>query len=158
MQKFDAPVLAANLNVLCAVYDKKPIAEQALGVWFDCLREFPAELVMGAVISWPKHNNKFPSPAEIVKLVNDKSSRERERKAELDKKEFHPGVGGAKAQEFLSKMREILNRPRFSPKEHWERVLASAPKESIGYRYASEVLNSKKPKTREPGDDDETSF
>src|SRR4051812_12541327 len=118
MQKLDAPLLASNLNSLCAVFDRKPIAEQALAVWFDTLREFPTELVMGAVIAWPKYNSKFPAPADIVKLVNDRSSRDRERKAEMDKKEFHPGVGGAKAQEFLSKMREILKKPRFSPKEH----------------------------------------
>lgn len=153
MQKLDAPLLASNLNSLCAVFDRKPIAEQALAVWFDSLREFPTDLVMAVVIAWPKHNSKFPVPADIVKLVNDRSSRERERKAYLDKKEFHPGVGGARAQEFLARMREMLKKPKFSPREHWERVLATAPKNSIGYRYASEALNGRRTH-REPGEDD----
>lgn len=157
MQKFDAPVLAANLNALCAVFDRKPIAEQALAVWFDALREFPTELVMDAVLVWPKYNSKFPAPADIVKLANDRSSRMRERKAEIEKKEFHPGVGGAKAKEFLAKIKHMLEGPTSTPKEHWERVLATAPRGSIGYQYATQALKKWAPmKPREPGEDDDS--
>lgn len=153
MQKYDAQVLAQNLNSICEVYDKKPISLKALEVWFDTLKEFPTQLVMDAVIGWPKMNSKFPTPADIWKQANDRSSRERERKAEAEKQEFHPGVGGAKAQEFLKKMRQILNKPAFTPREHWERVLKTAPKGSIGYQYAVAALARKH--ERQPGEDDE---
>ena len=155
MQKYDAQVLAQNLNSLCEVYDKKPVSLKALEVWFDTLKEFPTQTVMDTVIGWPKVNNKFPTPADIWKQVRERGSREIERKAEAEKKEFHPGVGGAKAQEFLAKMREILKRPTFDAKEHWERVLKTAPKGSIGYQYANEVLNRKVKYEREPGQDDQ---
>lgn len=156
MQTYDAPVLAANLNALCEVYDRKPIPQQALKVWFDALKEFPTELVMDCLIGWPKFNSKFPTPADVWKSVNERSSREREKKAATEKKEeFHPGVGGRQAQKFLEQMRQILKRPAFSPQQHWERVLATAPKGSIGHRYAEEVLKRRKKFEREPGQDDE---
>jgi hypothetical protein len=155
MQKYDAQLLAQNLNALCDVYDKKPVSLKALEVWYDTLKEFPTQHVMDAVIGWPKWNNKFPTPAEVFKQVNERSVRDREATARTEKQEFHPGVGGAKAAEFLEKMRKILKRPAFTAQQHWERVLATAPKGSIGYQYAEEVLNRKKKYEREPGEDDQ---
>lgn len=160
MQKYDVQVLGQNLNALCDVFDKKPVPLKALEVWFDTLKEFPTNHVMDALIGWPKAHSKFPTPAEVWKLVNERASRERERKAMTEKKEeFHPGVGGRKAQEFLKQMRVILNRPTFSPEEHWKRVLATAPKGSIGHQYAKEVLEKRAQRRadfeREPGQDDE---
>lgn len=160
MQTYDAQVLASNLNALCEVFDKKPVPQQALKLWFDTLREFPTEMVMDALIGWPKFNNKFPTPADVWKVVNERASKERERKSAAEKKEeFHPGVGGREAQKFLAQMRDILKRPKWTPQQHWERLLATAPKGSIGYRYAKEVLEAKAARRasyeREPGQDDE---
>jgi hypothetical protein len=160
MQAYDLQVLAANLNALCEVFDKKPVPQQALKVWFDTLKEFQTSHVMDALIGWPKGHPKFPTPSEVWKLVNERSIREREEKARHEKKEeFHPGVGGRDAQKFLAQMRDILRRPAWSPQQHWERVLATAPKGLIGYRYAKEVLDARAERKamyeREPGQDDE---
>ncbi len=158
MQAFDSKILLERLNELAEVFDKKPISEKGLTVWFGVLREFPTERVCGALIGWPKTHTKFPSPAEVWKTVNDISINDRERKAELEnKQEFYPGVGGEQAEKFIAQMREVLKRPKWTPMQHWTRLLATAKPGSIGYEYATQVLKQKNalPVDREPGQDDE---
>lgn len=160
MIKPDLPVLAKQLNALAEVFDKKPVAPGALEVWFDTLREFPTDQVMTLLISWPRTHGKFPVPAEVWKSMNEWAIEQRERKALLERREpaFHPGVGGAKAEEFIEKMRATLNNPAFSPLEHWKRVHERQPSGSVGQRYAEEVLKKRGViLDREPGSDDEPS-
>jgi diketogulonate reductase-like aldo/keto reductase len=156
--KIDLPVLAKQLNALAEVFDKKPVTPAALEVWFDTLREFPCEQVMTLLISWPQSHHKFPVPAEVWKSMNEWAIDRRERKALIERQQpaFHPGVGGAKAEEFIAKMRATLNNPAFSPLEHWQRVYDKQPAGSIGRKYAEEVLKKKGViEEREPGSDDE---
>lgn len=158
MQSYDSKVLGERLNELAEVFDKKPVSEKGLMVWFGVLREFPTERVCGILISWPKTHTKFPSPAEVWKAVNDISINDREKKAEAEnKQEFYPGVGGEQAEKFIAQMREILKRPKWSPMDHWKRLLATATPGSIGYEYATQVLKQKNamPIDRVPGEDDE---
>lgn len=54
----------------------------------------------------------------------------------------------------LAEMRRMVGTPKRSPMAHWRNVLETAPKDSIGYKYAKEVLGSRY-KQREPGEDQE---
>lgn len=157
MLAYDSKVLGDRLNELAEVFDKKPVSEKGLTVWFGVLREFPTERICGVLIGWPKSHTKFPSPAEVWKAVNDLGIGERERKAaEENRQEFYPGVGGAQAEKFIAEMREVLKRPKWSPMQHWTRLLATAKPGSIGYEYATKVLKQKNAMPqREPGQDDE---
>jgi hypothetical protein len=154
----DISTLRDRLAELADVFDKKPLSDKALRVWFDTLREFPCDQVMALLIGWPKTHTKFPAPADVWKAMNEWSIDQRERKAALERREpaFHPGVGGAKAEQFIAKIRKTLNNPAFTPLEHWQRVHERQPEGSIGREYAEEVLRKKGViKDREPGEDDE---
>ena len=156
MQKFDAQTMAQQLNLLAEVYEKKPVSAKALEVWFDTLKEFPTERILTLLIAWPKTHHKFPVPAEVWKACNERGLGEREETAARERAENmrQPFVRSPRGAEFLEKMRAMLAKPKRSPREHWQHILATKPKDSIGYRYASEVLKQREVE-REPGQDDE---
>lgn len=166
MQAFDGKILGERLSELSEVFQAKPVSEKGLSVWFNVLREFPTEKVCGVLLGWARSHNKMPSPNEVWKVVNETSIVERERKAAQERAEqpfsqVHPGVGGTQAEKFIAKMRETLNQPQWSPLEHWQRVLKTQKKGSIGYEYATKALIMKgviedPRKSREPGEDDES--
>jgi hypothetical protein len=155
--KIDLQVLANQLNALAEVYERKAVTPKALEVWFDTLREFPCEQVMILLIGWPKSHHKMPVPSEVWKAMNEWTIDQRERHAFLDRQApaFHPGVGGKQAEAFIKAMRETLNKPKWSPLEHWQRVHDRQPDGSIGRRFAAEVLRKRGVLDREPGSDDE---
>lgn len=143
MQKFDAELLAKNLNCLAEVFDRKPVTAGALQAWFDVLKEFPTERIMGVLIGWPKSHNKFPTPADVWKVCNEICIDEREHKARQERQieRWEPSTRG---HEFLAKMRQMLNRPARRPKEHWEHVLKTRQPGSIGHEYAAVVMSADK--------------
>jgi hypothetical protein len=145
MQKFDAAVLSQNLNALAEVYEKKHVTPKALEVWFDTLKAFPTERIMGYLIGWPKTHGKFPTPAEVWKLCNESSIEEREERARQERaSNAAPWMGSTAEGKRLSTLaREIFKRPKRTAKEHWQHVLATAPEGSIGHQYASEALRVK---------------
>ena len=156
----DISTLKERLAELSEVFDRKPLSDKALKVWFDTLRDFPCDQVMSILISWPRSHSKFPAPSEVWKAVNDWSIDRREKQAAAEnRRDFHPGVGGAMAELFIAKMRETLNNPAFTPLEHWKRVHDKQKPGSIGHRYAEEVLKKRgvieEVEEREPGQDDE---
>jgi hypothetical protein len=154
----DLQTLRDRLEDLTEVFERKAVGKKALSVWFDVLKEFPIERVAGVLISWPKLHTKFPSPAEVWKIASEAASSERDRKATPENREpFYPGVGGRQSRQFIASIQEILNRPKWSPREHWERLLARSAPGSIGHRYAAAVLKKGDVYTAErvPGEDDE---
>jgi hypothetical protein len=165
MQPYDLGTLGARLGELAEVFERKPLTEKALAVWFDVLKEFPTDRICSLLISWPKTHTKFPTPAEVWKVVNDLCIADRERKAAEENRRatvFHPSVGGEQVEKFIAQIRAILKRPKWTPTEHWQRLLEKAPKDSIGYRFAEEALinlaRNRAPKRepvmeREPGAD-----
>ena len=146
----DMLTLRDRLAELADVFERKPVTEKALKVWFDTLREFPIERVAGVLIGWPKSHGKFPTPAELWKVCGEIGSAEIERKAALDKRpiEWERSPQGAK---FLAKMKAIINKPSRTPRQHWEHVLATQKPGDIGYEFALRALK----RDREPGSDDE---
>lgn len=159
MQAIDNKLLGDRLAELSEVFGAKPVSEKGLTVWFGVLREFPTEKVCSVLIGWPKSHGKMPTPNEVWKSVNEICIVEREKKAEEERRRapFQPEVAGVQAEEFLAVMREMLKRPVFSPREHWERVLRTATPGSIGHDYATQALMKMGAITaeREPGQDDE---
>jgi hypothetical protein len=155
VQAFDAQILQRRLNELAEVFDKKPVGEKALTVWFGVLKEFPTEKVCSVLIGWPKTHGKFPTPAEVWKASNEVSisAREDTAKRMIDEPPCAPEV----AKRFMAEVRKFLAKPSVSARDHWKRVLETQPKDSIGYRYAVEALKAKGVivPQREPGQDDE---
>lgn len=152
MQKFDAELLAKNLNALAEVFDRKPVAAGALQVWFDVLKEFPTERIMGVLLGWPKTHGKFPTPAEVWKSCNELGIADREKKALLEKREAIEWERSSHGAKFLKQIRQTLNRPSRSPREHWAHVLKTQQLGSIGHEFAKKVM---KIEDRQPGEDDE---
>lgn len=159
MQKYDAQTLAQNLNGLAEVFDKKPVSAKGLEVWFDTLKEFQTERVMGLLINWPKAHGKFPTPAEVWKACNETSIGEREDKSARERRENVTALSWpaktAHAAECLAQIRRIVSGPKGSPREHWQRLLNEAPSGSIARRYAEDVLKTMAAPAREAGQDDE---
>lgn len=157
MTRIDIPTMAAQLNLLAEVFERKPISEKAALVWFDTMKDFPIERLTGLLIEWPKTHIKFPAPAEVWKAMNDLGVSQREQRARAENRAtFQPGVGGEKAQAFIASIRSEIGRARWTPLDHWKRVYATAKPGSIGHRYAEEVLSMRGALTeREPGEDDD---
>ena len=158
MLSADLLLLTQELNSLAEVFDRKTITGAASKVWFDTLKEFPAERVLGILIGWPKTHIKFPAPAEVWKICNESATNQREAKALAEAKQnagnFTPGVSGAQAQKFIEEIRKILRRPQWTPAEHWENNLKRFKPGQIGYEYAKDVLRLKAEALgREPGED-----
>ena len=153
MTKFDLQALATQLNMLAEVYEKKPVSPKALEVWFDTLKDFPAERVLSFLISWHKTHPKFPVPSDVWKVCNESSIVQREEQAERERamNVAEPCGDGAK---WLAKIRATFGGEKRAPMDHWRHVLNTAPRGSIGHEYASEILNARTPE-REPGQDDE---
>lgn len=143
MQKFDAELLAKNLNALAEVFDRKPVTAGALQAWFDTLKEFPTERIMSLLIGWPKTHGKFPTPAELWKACSEVGSADIERKAALERREAIEWERSPAGEKFLAKMKAIINRPSRTPMEHWKHVLETQKPGSIGHEFATEVLNRK---------------
>jgi hypothetical protein len=152
VQAIDAHILQQRLNELAEVFDKKPVGEKALTVWFGVLKEFPTEKVCSILIGWPKTHGKFPTPAEVWKATNDFSISAREETVKRFNEE--PPCAPEVAKRFMNQIRKFVAMPRIAPRDHWKRVLEKFPKDSIGHRYASEVLRVKAVE-REAGQDDE---
>lgn len=161
MQKFDAPQLAERLNALAEVFDKKPVSAKALEVWFDTLREFSSEVVMGLLGSWAKTHGKFPAPQEVWKALNDFSIEDRERKAKSEKaareREIERMPRTPEGERILRLIQDGLKRPKPSPLNHWLQTAATPGLPWITSQLAKEALKKLQPLgvEREPGQDDE---
>jgi hypothetical protein len=162
VQAHDSKILQERLSELSEVFQAKAVSDKGLSVWFNVLREFPTEKVCDILNGWPRSHSKMPTPNEVWKSVNEVCIVLREKKAEFERKAepFNPGVGGARAKEFLEQMRETLNKPDWTPLEHWKKAYKTQKPGSIGYEYAKAVLTKKgilegPPAERVPGEDDE---
>lgn len=78
MTRDEVPVLTAQLNALCEVYDKRHMTPQAVQVWVDTVKEFKTPRVMALLIEWPKINGKMPTPGDLWKRLNEVTIDERE--------------------------------------------------------------------------------
>lgn len=149
MQSIDIPNLVKELNGLAEVFDKRAVTEKASKVWFDTLREFPTERVLGILIGWPKTHGKFPTPAEVWKSCNDFSIIDREHKARQEARLEVAWERSERGSEFLKQMQRTLKSQKRSPVEHWKHVLATARPGSIGHEYATAALKRAKPEREE---------
>jgi hypothetical protein len=157
MQAYDVKVLGDRLNELAEVFDKKPVGEKALTVWFSVLRDFPTERVCSMLIAWPRTHTKFPAPSEVWKAVNDMGIGEREDKAAKENREQFFQAPTAEGRRFMTQIRELVKRETPSPMQHWKRNLTRFPVGHIGHDYALAALKAKGviPRERTPGEDDE---
>lgn len=159
MKSHDAAQLSSHLSRLAETFDRKPLTAEALKVWFDTLKEFPAELILALLSSWPKQHQKFPVPYEIWQIANNSTTADRERSAELQRSVDRQPVRFERTEEgrlASERIRELLEHSRVSPVDHWLRVQGRSHKDSIGYRYSVEALAKlKRGRMREPGEDQE---
>ena len=126
MQKFDAGLLANQLNGLAEVFDKKALTPKALEIWFDTLKEFPLERVISTLISWPKSHQKFPVPSELWKILNEQAIDSREAIAASEKLAFARSipVRTEAGSRIAKQMAAMLRRPaRIGRRELAQRML-----------------------------------
>ena len=161
MQRTDIPLLGERLNSLAEVYEKKPVTQKAMEVWFDVLREFKTENVCGMLIGWPKTHGKFPAPADVWKALNDAAINERERieraeRGRIEREVLNMG-STPQGREAIAAIKGILARPKRTPVEHWQHVLLDPRYSERSKQFAREALSALRHRIieREPGQDDE---
>lgn len=159
MLKTDAAGLAVALNALADTFDKKHVTEDATVVWFETLREFPNELVRGILRTWPKSHAKFPTPADVWKIVNDIQISERAQIAKNNQTQAREPVKFSRTDEgkrALAEIRKLVDQPKPSPIEHWHRVLSRFKPDTLSHDYATAALNVlQRKRRRQPGEDQE---
>lgn len=158
MKSHDSSQLSAHLTRLAETFDRKPLTAEAFKVWFDTLKEFPAELIFALLAGWPKQHQKFPVPSELWQIANNSATADRERSAALQRSVNSQPVRFERTQNgrFASdRIKELLGHSRVSPVDHWLRVQGRSHRDSIGYRYAVEALAKlqRGKRMREPGED-----
>ena len=117
MQPYDLKILGERLGELAEVFDRKPMSEKALGVWFSVLRDFTTDKVCAVLISWPRTHTKFPSPAEAWKALNEIAIDRREAEAQELKQET-PWMRSEAGKAAIEKMRALFRRvPNREPGE-----------------------------------------
>lgn len=162
MHKTDLQILANQLNALAEVFEKKPVSPKGLEVWFDTLRDFPTERVISVLIGWAKTHTKYPSPAEVWKVVNEisidlREEKVRQERAQIEREYQHMGAT-PQGKAIIKRMYEILAKPKRTPSQHWEYVLSLKNPPFLAAEYAREALKKLNPQAvveREPGMDDE---
>lgn len=160
MKSYDAAQFSESLNRLAEALDRRPISPKGIEVWFDALKEFPTPLVLGILANWAKLHPKFPTPAEVWKTVNDLQIVDRERAAAQLRAQARESIRFSRTpegQRALSKIRTLVERPRKSPRAHWESILRAHGSDTIGHEHAQAALAmlGHKRHVREPGEDDE---
>lgn len=154
MHKYDAPKLVESLNGLAETFDKKPITQKAADVWFDALKEFSTDRVMGILHGWAKRNGKFPTPAEVWKIVNEISIEERETQAAAERHEARSPVRFQKSdagKRALAEIKSIMG-PKPTPRETWHRCMSLNAPGSYQYDMAVAALAKLNHKRAQPQD------
>lgn len=132
MTRTDIPLFGGQLNALAEVFGKTPVTVKAMEVWFDALKEFPAERVMDVLNSWAKFNGRFPMPAQVVEKVNNTMTDNREKKAAFER----------------AQNKDPTAREYIAPSPQTRRLLAEMRK-LLGTKTPPQAIE------REPGEDDE---
>jgi hypothetical protein len=145
MQKHDAAQLGAVLNGLAEVFGKSLVSPKGLEFWFETLREFPAEQVVPLLNSWPKLHGKFPVPAEVWKILNERAMEDREQRDRFEKarrERDYAGLGvtqhGKRSIHAIYDM--IMANPKPAPIEHWRKVVETPDLPHVSYEYARVAL------------------
>lgn len=160
MDTLSGPQFAAALNALAEVFDKKSVSAKAMELWFDTLKEFDTNRVLGLLNSWAKMHTKFPAPSEVWKALNEESSVRRERVAEAEKKVFareYQHASTPHGAACMAKVREMLSKPKPTPLQHWTRIRNDQDATPIARRYADAFFTryGQPAMEREAGQDDE---
>jgi hypothetical protein len=144
MQKHDATALATALNALAETFDRKAIPPRALEMWFDTLREFPTEVVLSLLHSWPKVHGKMPVPNEVWKALNERSIEDREQRNRAEKaqreRDYAHMSATPEGERCLSEIYRILTQPKPTPLEHWRKVMETPGLPFISYEYAKVAI------------------
>ena len=160
MRTFDAAPLSTSINALAETFDRKTLTPKALEIWFDSLKEFPTDMILGLLKSWPKAHGKFPTPAEIWAIANNIQIAERDRAAaqlQAQAKQevrFERTEAGSRA---MAEIRKLARHRKPTAFAHWKSVLEKSTPDTIAYRYAAQAIAmlGHKYRMRQPGDDDE---
>jgi hypothetical protein len=81
VQATDLTELTMRLTQLSEALNGKAPTPGAMKVWHDTLRETPFADVLSVLTDWPKSHAKPPSPADILRVCNERISDRLEREA-----------------------------------------------------------------------------
>ena len=154
MDKMSIADLGRRLNEVGEVFDKKPLTERAILIWFETLQEFSTGLIFGLLKSWAKTHGKFPTPSEVWKVCNEIANRDREVQLANEKAEHERAYQDLKptnhGKRKLLEIMDILKRPKPTPIEHWRKVLADPSLPAMSHRFAREALDIIQARQHEP--------
>lgn len=154
MKTYDTTQLAQFLNGLAEAYDRKPLTPKAIEIWFETLKEFSTDRVMGILHGWTKRNTKFPAPAEVWKVVNEITIDEREKQAASERQDARAPVRFQKSEAGKRALAEIksLMGPKPTPRETWHRCMSLNAPGSFEYEMAVAALAKLNHKRAQPQD------
>lgn len=69
MDKHDVKRFAAALGAACAIYDRKPLPDAAMELYWGALEGFPIEDVEAAMQRHISQSPFFPKPADLIGLM-----------------------------------------------------------------------------------------
>jgi hypothetical protein len=107
----------ASLQGLADVYGKPHPTTAALVHWWEALKEFRTEDVLGMLADWAKFSRSMPTPHDVWEKLNVRRTDALEQKAALERAsnraavtpDFHPTPLG---REMLRLIHEMLSKPR----------------------------------------------
>lgn len=127
MQQAHMAEVAKSLEGLADVFGKPHPTKAAMVHWWETLKEFDYNDVMGVFGYWAKESNRMPTPKEVWDKLNDARTQAIERKAKQERAEnrgdrlpsdWHPTEYGRKMMAQLKAMVEHP-APKNNRPEKW---------------------------------------
>ena len=73
MDNIDKGQFKEMLDTMFELYNKKPLDQNALRVWWHKLNMYPIRVVSQSFDTWIGHSNKVPTPYDIIVICRSKS-------------------------------------------------------------------------------------
>lgn len=127
MHATDSQKFAALMTEIAECYDRKPPTPAAMKNWFDALMPFPWIRVESSIREWILTKSKFPTIAEIVQPLNERTIDECEsrwnQQKQKERRDVEAFASNEKVVEVISALKGIMKTT--DPKA-WARKILDA--------------------------------
>ena len=151
MTKLEFADIAKRLQDLAEAYDRRPLGGGAVAAWWQTLESLPAHDVHVILDSWLRTASKFPAPADIYRMANERGIDRREENAANEKavisREYQFMGATLQGRRALKLIRDLIAAKVAQPDDPraWARKILDryADGEAVNYtalQFASEAL------------------
>lgn len=150
MLSTDSAAFEREMLNVAEVFDRRQPSAAALKHWFEALRDFRMDQVQGALKTWVRNRQKFPTINEILQLLADRAGRDAELRAKAEREREGKEVERTTRSEATDRMvQETLRSLRAMrdarPSRQWAKDIIAAHKAGTPLMYRDLATDELKP-------------